>query len=206
MKMQRKTAVKTIFAALLSAGFCVITALASAQSSTPQASGPSSTPQAYLVKMENYIHGFVEKSGFYQTSGPNGEFYSERDHIVFDGCKATTHVLTVGADEPPYKRESVNFDVVFNLEEMDPNVVASPQDLNGNKLPDNREWVILRTADGSESITLWRGKTIASTISVYPLPGGANHEESQKLADAFSMAISICSHIHRVDQPHPLKK
>ena len=198
MKMQKQTAVNLILAASLSAGFCVITALASA---------PSSTPQAWLVKMENYIHGFVEKSGFYQTSGPNGEFLSERNHIVFDGCHATLHVLTVGADEPPYKRESYNFDIVFNLKEMDPKVVASPQDLNGNKLPDNREWVILRTADGSESITIWREKSIVNYISVYPLQGGANHEESQKLAGAFSMAISICSHSRDRDlQPHPLKK
>src|ERR1035437_4438440 len=190
MKMQKQTAVNLILAASLSAGFCVITALASA---------PSSTPQAWLVKMENYIHGFVEQSGFYQTSGPNGEFLSERNHIVFDGCKATIHVLTVGADQPPYKRESYNFDIVFNLKEMDPKVVASPQDLNGNKLPDNREWVILRTVDRgettdrNESMSMWNGKTQGSDSCANTMPASANPKKNQKLADAFSRVITICS-------------
>jgi hypothetical protein len=189
MKMLRKLAVNLIFASSLSLGLCFITALAIAQSRAPQSD---------LEKNQAIIHDAIEQSGFYQTSGPNGEFLSERNHIVFDGCKATIHVLTVGADQPPYKRESYNFDFVFNLKEMDPKVVASPQDLNGNKLPDNREWVILRTADRgettdrNESMSIWNGKTQVSVSSAYPVPSGANHEENQKLADAFTRAIALC--------------
>jgi hypothetical protein len=184
MKMQTKMAVNLIFAGSLAVGLCFI---------TPSAIAQSRAPQSDLEKSEAIIHDAIEQSGFYQTSGPNGEFLSERNHIVFDGCKATIHVLTVGADEPPYKRESYNFDIVFNLKEMDPKVVASPQDLNGNKLPDKREWVILRTADRGESMMIWNGKTLASVSSAYPVPGGVNHEENQKLADAFSHVITICS-------------
>jgi hypothetical protein len=189
MKMLRKLAVNLIFAGSLAVGLCFITPLAIAQTRAPQSD---------LEKSEAIIHDAIEQSGFYQTSGPNGEFYSERDHIVFHGCKATIHVLAVGGDRPP-KRESISVDVVFNLKEMDPKVVASPQDLNGNKLPDNREWVILRTVDRgetedrNESMMIWRGKTIASTTSAMTLPAGTNHEENQKLADAFSHVITICS-------------
>jgi hypothetical protein len=148
--------------------------------------------QPELKSSEKFIHSFVEQNGFYQTSGPNGEFLSERDHIAFEGCKVIVHVLTVGADEPPYKKESVNFDVLFNLKDMDPKVAASPKDLNGNTLPNDREWVMLRTADGSESILMRRAKALVSSTSVLPLQGGVNHRESQKLADAFSRAITIC--------------
>jgi len=174
-----KKLIGLLFAGLLSMGACVMTGSAFAQSG--------------LKSIESYIHAFVERNGFYQKSGPNGEFYSEWDHIVFDGCNVTIHVLTVGADKPPYTRESVNLDVLFNLKDMNPKVVASPKDLNDNTLPNNREWVILRTADGYRSIVIRRGTSIASPISVFPMQGGANHAESQKLADAFSHAIAICS-------------
>jgi hypothetical protein len=167
------------FAGLLILGACAMSFSAIAQ-------------QDGLKSCEDFIHRFVEKNGFYQSSAPNGEFLSERDHIAFDGCKVTLHVLTVGADEPPYKRESVNFDTLFNLKNMDPEVAASPKDLNGNTLPDSREWVILRTADRNESILMRRGGALVSSSSVLPLQGGANHQETQKLADAFSHAIAIC--------------
>jgi hypothetical protein len=183
MRLQRNIAVKIIFSGVLSAAICCIAVLATAQSRAAQSD---------LGEIEAYIHSFVENHGFYKTSGLNGEFLSERDHIVFDGCNATLHILTVGADEPPYKRENVNLRVIFNLNQLDPKVVATPEDLNGNKLPDNREWVIFRTADRSESMMIWRGRSIASAISAYPLQGGANHDESQKLADAFSRAIALC--------------
>lgn len=175
-----KKAIGLMFAGLLSVWAWVMSGSASAQ-------------QPGLKSAEGYIHAFVEQNGFYKTSGPNGEFYSERDHIVFDGCNVTVHVLTVGADEPPYKRESINLDVLFNLKDMNPKVVASPKDLNGKMLPNNREWVILRTADGYRSIAIRRGTSIASPISVFPIQGGVNHAETQKLADAFSHAIAICS-------------
>ena len=183
MRLQRIKAVTIIFSGALSAAFCILAVVASAQ---------SGAPQSELENTEAYIHGFVEQHGFYQTITPHGAYISERDHVVFDGCKATMHVFAVSADDPVYKKESISFDVVFNLKDLDPKVVASPADLNGNKLPDNREWVILRTADRSESMMIWRDKSIASAISAYPLQGGANHEESQKLADAFSRAIALC--------------
>lgn len=189
MKMQTNTVVKLIFAGSLSMGFSVMTVLALAQ---------SPAPQLELAKIGDYIHGFVEQHGFYQTITPHGAYLSERDHIVFNGCKVTMHVFAVSADDPVYKKESIDFDVVFNLKDLDPSVVASPQDLNNNKLPDNREWVILRTTDRgeatdrNESMMIWRGNIPASSISAYPLQGGANHEENQKLADAFSRAITIC--------------
>jgi hypothetical protein len=173
-------AVKNIFAASLSAAFCI---LAAAQSPAQQSD---------LSKTEAYIHAAVEQSGYYQTSGPNGEYLSERDHIVFDGCQVTLHVFAVSADDPVYKKESINLDIVFNLSQLDPKVVPTLEDANHNKLPDNREWVILRTADRSESIIIWRDKKKASAISAYPLPGSANHADSQKLAEAFSRAITIC--------------
>jgi hypothetical protein len=147
---------------------------------------------ADLKTTTTWIHDFVERNGFYQTSGPNGEFLSERDHIVFDGCSVTIHVESVGTDEPPYKKESYDVDVVFNLRDIDPKVVARPTDLNGNTLPNDREWVLLRIADASRSIALRRGTTVVSTISVFPLQGGANNADSQKLADAFGHAITIC--------------
>jgi len=183
MKMKNKMAGKLIFTGLLSAAICILAEQAMAQCCAAQSD---------LEKLESYIHRAVEKSGFYQTSGPNGEFFSERDHITCHGCHATLHVLTVGADEPPYKRESVSLRIVFNLRELSPEVVVAPEDANSNKLPDNREWVILRTADRRESIMIWRGEKIASAISAYPLQGGASHEESLKLADAFSHSIAIC--------------
>ncbi len=183
MRLQRNMAVKIIIAAPLSLAFCIIAVLATAQSSATQSD---------MGKTEAYIHAAVEQFGYYQTNGPNGEYLSERDHIVFDGCNATLHVFAVSADDPVYKKESINLDIIFNLKDLDPKVVAAPEDLNANKLPDNREWVILRTADRSESIMIWRDKKIASAISAYPLPGSANHAENQKLADAFSRAITLC--------------
>jgi len=175
--------VKLLFAAPLSLGLCILAILALTQCCAAQSD---------LGELEAYIHGAVEQSGYYQTIGPHGEYLSERDHIVFDGCNATLHVFAVSADDPVYKKESINLDIVFNLKDLDPNVVASLQDLNSNKLPDNREWVILRTVDLSESIKIWREKSIAAAISAYPLPGSANHAENQKLADAFSRAIALC--------------
>jgi hypothetical protein len=189
MKMRIQKAVHQIFARPLSLGICLLALLALALLTMV----PSCAAQSDLKKTEAYIHDSVEQFSFYQTSGPNGEFLSERDHIVFDGCNATLHVFAVSADDPVYKKESINLDIDFNLKDLDPKVVANPQDLNGNKLPDNREWVILRAADGSESMMIWRDKKIASAISAYPLPAGANHAENQKLADAFSGAITICS-------------
>jgi hypothetical protein len=176
-------ACKLMVTALLATAICILAGQVMAQCCAAQSD---------LEKLEISIRRAVMQSGFYQTSGPNGEFFSERDHIAFNGCHVTLHVLTVGADEPPYERKSVNLRIVFNLRELSPGVVITREDSNGNKLPDNREWVILRTADGSESIRIWRGKSIASAISTYPLQGGANDEESQKMADAFSRAIAIC--------------
>jgi hypothetical protein len=183
MRLKSNIAVKLLFAAPLSLGICILAILALTQRCNAQSD---------LGELEAYIHDAVEQHGFYQTITPHGAYLSERDHIVFDGCKVTMHVFAVSADDPVYKKESINLDIVFNLKDLDPNVVASPQDLNSNKLPDNREWVILRTADRSESIPVWRDKSIATTISAYPLPGSANHAENQKLADAFSRAIALC--------------
>jgi hypothetical protein len=183
MKIRKQAAVITASAAPFSIGFCIIAVLATAQSSATQSD---------LGKTEAYIHAAVEQSGFYQTSGPHGEYLSERDHIVFGGCQVTLHVFAVSLDDPIYKKESINLDIIFNLKDLDPKVVAAPEDLNDNKLPDNREWVILRTADRNESIMILRDKKIVSAISAYPLPGSANHAENQKLADAFARAVTIC--------------
>jgi hypothetical protein len=194
MNMRKQKAVHQIFAAPLSLGICVLALLALALLTMV----PRCAAQSDLEKTEAYIHNAVEQFSFYQTSTPHGAYLSERDHIVFNGCKVTMHVFAVSADDPVYKKESIDFDVVFNLKDLDPNVVASPQDLNHNKLPDNREWVILRTTDRgettdrNESMMIWRGNIPASTISAYPLPAGANHAENQKLADAFSRVITLC--------------
>jgi hypothetical protein len=168
-----------LFTAVLFVGAWAVASLAIAQ-------GPD------LKSSLDFIHSFVEQNGFYQISGPHGRFTSERDRIVFKGCKVTVHVVSVVANEPSYKKESVNFDILFSLKDMDPEVAASPKDLNGNSLPDNREWVILRAANDSDSILVQSGST-SSSISALPLQGGANHEETQKLADAFHSAISLCS-------------
>jgi hypothetical protein len=184
MKMRKINVVNQIFTGLLSAAICVLTLLAAV---------PCYAAQSDLKKSEDYIYRSLEEYGSYQTSGPNGEFFSERLHIIFDGCNASIHVLSVGADEPPYRRESINLDVVFNLKALDPIIAVSPHDLNDNKLPDNREWIILRTADRSESIIIWCGNIPASAISAYPLPGSASHADNLKLAEAFSRAITICS-------------
>jgi len=144
-----------------------------------------------LKASQDFIHGFFEQNGFYQTSGPNGQFQSERDRIAFKGCKVTVHAVTVQTLEPP-KRESFTFDILFNLKDLDPEVTASPKDLNGNSLPDTREWVMLKTADGNESILMQLGGSTMSSVNVLPLQGGANHEETQKLADAFRRAITAC--------------
>jgi len=130
MNVKSKMAGNILFAAPLSLGICILAILALTQRCNAQSD---------LGMLEAYIHNAVEQSGYYQTSGPHGEYLSERDHIVFDGCNATLHVLGVSADDPVYKKESISLDIVFSLKDLDPNVVISPQDLNSNKLPDNRE-------------------------------------------------------------------
>ena len=181
--MRKNSALYKIISGLFSAAICILTLLAAM---------PCYAAQPDLKKSEDSIYRFVEEFGSYQTSGPNGEFFSERLHIIFDSCNVSIHVISAGSDKPPYTRESISLDVVFNLKALDPIIAISPRDPNGKKLPDNREWIILRTADRSESISIWRDKTRASTISAYPLPGSASHSTNQKLASAFSRAISIC--------------
>jgi hypothetical protein len=150
------------------------------------------TRRQELRKAESFIHDFVEWNGlYYRAAAPNGGFYAERDHVVFGDCDATIHV-SVTSETPGYTKESINMDVLFNLKDLDPKVAVSPKDLNGDTLPDNREWVILRTADGYRSMAIRRRTSIASPVAVFPLQGGATHEDTQKLADAFSKAITIC--------------
>lgn len=154
--------------------------------------GMARAQQPRLKSDEDSIQAFVAKNGFYEQSGPNGEFVSERDGAVFDGCRMTVHVVAVGADEPPYKRETLKFDVLIDLKKMDPKAAARPTDLNGNTLPGGREWVILKTADGQEWITLMRDGKLMSAISVWPMQGGANHAENQRVAEALGRLITAC--------------
>lgn len=179
MKVRIKT-IEFLFAGLLSAWACV-------------QAGSGQAPQTAQKSDEEAIQAAVEKYGFYETSQPSGEYYSERDHIVFEGCRATVHVVVVGADEPPYKRETTKFDVVIDLKKMDPKAVATPKDLNGNTLPGGREWIILKTVDGQEWIAMEREGKLMSASSVWQLPFSANHEENQKLADAFGRVITGCA-------------
>jgi hypothetical protein len=154
--------------------------------------GSGQTQQTGLKSDEETIRAFVEKYGFYETSGPNGEYNSERERAVFEGCRLTAHVEAVGADEPPYKRETIKFDVVIDLKKMDPKTVAAPKDLNGNMLPDGREWIILKTVDGQEWIAMEREGKLMSASSAWLFPGGTNHEENQKVADAFGRVVAAC--------------
>lgn len=141
---------------------------------------------------QKFIRFVVDKNGFYERSGPNGEYTSQRDRVVFDGCRMTFHVVAVGADAPSYKRETLNYDMVMDLKKMDPNAVARPTDFNGDKLPGGREWIMLKTADGQEWIEIMRGDNLASASSAWRVQGGANHVENQKLADALSRVITAC--------------
>ena len=156
--------------------------------------GSGQAQQTGLKGDEEAIRAFVEQYGAYETSGPNGEYTSEKEHVVFEGCRLTVHGEAVGADEPPYKRETIKFDVVIDLKKMDAKALAAPKDLNGNTLPDGREWIILKTADGQEWIVMKRGETMVSASSAWQIPGGANHEENQKVADAFGRVVAGCGH------------
>jgi hypothetical protein len=75
---------------------------------------------------------------------------------------------------------------------MDPKALARPMDLNGNPLPGGREWVILKTVDGQEWIAMERGGEMVSASSAWQIPLGANHEENQKVADAFGRITTAC--------------
>jgi hypothetical protein len=178
MKVRIKT-IGFLFAGLLSA-FAFVQA------------GSGQVQQTGLKSDEEAIRAFVEKYGFFETSGPNGEYNSEREHVVFEGCRLTAHVEAVGADEPPYKRETIKFDVVIDLKKMDPKAVTTPKDMNGNTLPGGREWIILKTADGQEWIVMEREGKLMSASSAWLFPGGANHEENQKVADAFGRIVTAC--------------
>ncbi len=178
--------IRLSFTGILLMGVCVLAGSLIAQ---------DSAAKSELAKIEAYIHGLVEQNGYYQDS-PNGEFHSQRDHIVFDGCNATLNVEMVLAEAPLYKKQSDNFEIKFKLGDLNPKIVPSIN-LYGSgddeKLPDKREWVILRTADGGESIMVRHGETAESATSAYPLQGSASHTENLKLADALSRAITICS-------------
>jgi hypothetical protein len=191
MVTRRKSIISLLFISIISMGVCVLAVSLIAQ---------DSKAKSELAKIEAYIQGFVEQNGFYQRSSPNGDFLSQRDHIVFDGCNVTMHLEMVIAEGPLYKKESGALRATFNLKELSPKVVTRTH-LYGDDggegdegmLPDNRQWIFFKTADGSESITFWDKKTPASISSAYAFPGGSNHEENQKLADALSRAITICS-------------
>jgi len=98
----------------------------------------------------------------------------------------------VGADEPPYKRETYIYDVVILLKKMDPKAEARPKDLNGETLPGGREWIILKTVDGQEWMAMEHEGKMVSASSVWLLTGGVNHEENQKAADAFGRIVTQC--------------
>ena len=140
----------------------------------------------------DYIQASVAKNGFYEKSKPNGEYYSEREHITFAGCTMTVHMRAVNAEEPPYKRESYDADFVFDLNMIDPKIVVSPEDLNHNPLPGGREWVIVRTFDLDDRIKIMHDGEWVSVTSGLPLQGETNHEANQKLADALSRVITAC--------------
>jgi hypothetical protein len=142
---------------------------------------------------QDLIQAFVERNGFYEKpAGPHGEYYSQRDHASFDGCRMTVHALFTSTDEPPYKRETMQMDIVIDLKKMDPKAMASLKDLNGNELPVGRDWIILKTADGQEWIEMKQGDNLMSSNSVWLIQGGTNHEENQKIADAFGRLITGC--------------
>ena len=151
--------------------------------------GPSQTK---IKGDQETIRAAVEKHGFYERGSPNREYLRERDHVEFSGCTMIVHVLTVGADEPPYKRETLRFDAWIDLKKMDPIAIASLKDLNGNTLPDNKEWLILKTADGQEWIQMKRGGKMVNASSAWLLPGSANHEENQRVVAAFEGVVAAC--------------
>jgi hypothetical protein len=137
----------------------------------------------------DWIHKVVEEHGFFQFNNPDGSlFYAERAHIIFDGCETTVKVTVT------HEKETVDMDVLFNLKDLDPNVVVSPRNLEGNALPNGREWVLLKTADGYRSIAIRRGTSIASPIAVFPLMGGNTREQTRALATVFHNAITACIH------------
>jgi hypothetical protein len=148
--------------------------------------------QPGMTRDRVYIQASIAKNGFYEKSEPNGEYYSERQHITFAGCSMTVHMHAVSAEEPPYKRESYDADFVFDLNMIDPKIVVSPEDLNHNTLPGGREWVILRTFDLDDRIKIMHDGTLVSVTSGFPLQGESNHEANQKLADALSRVITAC--------------
>ncbi len=148
--------------------------------------------QPSMKSDQDFIQAAVEKHGFFENSNPHGEYYSQKDHVVFDGCAMTVHVVAISADEPPYKRETTKFDVLIDLKKMDPNPVARPTDLNGNPLPVGREWIILKTSDGQEWIEMKREGKLMSASSAWLIQGGTSHEENQKLAEAFGRIIAAC--------------
>jgi len=164
-----------------------------------------------LKEITNWIQSFVERNGSYTLIEPKDVSRSERDRIEFDGCEATVHVSIVREYPEPVSdkdvliddahervsvhlkhRDLVNMDILFNLKDIDPDVAVTILSLSGDALPDYRDWIILKTADGYRSIAIRRGTAIASPISVFSLPGGTTREDTQKLADKFHQAITIC--------------
>ena len=191
MVTRRKSIIRLSFIGIFLMGVCVLTGSLIAQ---------DSTAKSELAKIEAYIQGFVEQNGFYQRSRPNGDFFSQRVHIVFDGCNVTLHLEMVITEAPLFKKESGNLRATFNLKDLSPKVVTRTNiygdDGGGGddgKLPDNRQWIFFKTADGSESIMFWDKKTPVSNSSAYALSGSANRAENQKPVDALSRAITICS-------------
>ena len=96
--------------------------------------GSGQEQQTGLKSDEEAIRAFVEQYGAYETSGPNGEYTSEKEHVVFEGCRLTVHVEAVGADGPPYKRETIKFDVVIDLKKMDAKALAAPMRPTGQPI------------------------------------------------------------------------
>jgi len=168
--------VVNITALILSAFFC-----ASAMAQQPD-----------LKTDQAFIQTAVEKHGYYEESSPHGEYLSQKDRVAFSGCSMTVHVVTVGADEPPYKRETFKFDILIDLKKLDPKPLVRLTDLNGNSLPVNREWIILKTADGQEWIQMMRAGALMSTSSAWLIQGGTDHAENQQIADAFTRIITAC--------------
>ena len=149
---------------------------------------PAQTQQPELKSTEAWIVAFVERNALYQTSAPHRS--TTANGITLNSTDAGRRCTW-----KPQERTKLRIKSRRSWQqqaELAPHAEARRAGLNGRTMPGEREWVLLRTASGAETIELRRGGRPMSMISVFPMQGGAPHAQTEKLAETFRRAIAAC--------------